>query len=75
VDVATILSGYLMVRVGRLELSNDGWMFKAVVELAETDHWERAIYSIVVDDEIKRIGSFKGRIDGRFRAWSRRQPT
>jgi hypothetical protein len=70
VDGAAVkLRGHGMVRVGRIELSNDH-TFSIVIELAEAAHWEKAIYGFVVGDKIQRIGSSKAKLEIRFKRWT-----
>jgi hypothetical protein len=64
------LIGYGFLRVGCIKVPDDH-TFLIEIELAEAVKWEKSIYALVVGGEIKRIGSSKGPLGIRFKAWNR----
>jgi hypothetical protein len=64
------LIGYGFLRVGCIKVRDDH-TFLIEIELAEAVKWEKSIYALVVGGEIKRIGSSKGPLGIRFKAWNR----
>ena len=63
------LQKYGLVRIGRIELSDD-LIFSVIFELDEAKTWQRSIYAFVVGGEIKRIGSSNYYLRDRFRKWN-----
>ena len=63
------LQKYGLVRIGRIELSDD-LIFSIIFELDEAKTWQKSIYAFVVGGEIKRIGSSNYYLRDRFRKWN-----
>lgn len=66
----SILEGYGMIRIGRIEMLDQN-TFLVRIEHPEAARWTKAIYAFLIGNEIVRIGSSKGLLGGRMRAWSR----
>jgi hypothetical protein len=64
------LIAYGMQRIARIELPDDQ-TFLITLEFPGAESWEKAIYAFLVGNEIKRVGSSKGRLGGRLKSWSR----
>ena len=60
------LQKYGLVRIGRIELSDD-LIFSIVFELNEAKTWQKSIYAFVVGGKIKRFGSSNYYLRDRFR--------
>jgi len=64
-----IVEGYGLQRFASASLDKNEFLVRSQDE--EIADAERAIYAFVVDEEIVRIGSSKGKLRNRMRSWSR----
>lgn len=65
-----LMNAYQFIEIGIISVP-DSATFKIELTLKDAAEWERAIYIFLLDNEIVRVGSSKGKLGSRIKQWNR----